>query len=105
MSKHFMNKQHGAHMGHEPEKSASSREEHSGATHHLPSIHIHSHENGHTVHILHHDGQHESHEHEHGDSDGIAEHIHQHLGGEPGQDHGFSSGNEMEDEFGAGPGV
>ncbi len=50
------------------------------AGHSSPSIHIHSHDKGHTVHILHKDGTHEAHEHEHGDADGIAEHIHEHLG-------------------------
>ena len=48
---------------------------------HKPSIHIHSHAKGHTVHIFHKDGGHEKHEHPHGDASGIAQHIHDHLGG------------------------
>ena len=45
-----------------------------------PSIHIHSHTGGHTVHILHKDGRHEMHQHGHGDTDGISQHIQTHLG-------------------------
>jgi|SRR5437588_8108318 len=106
---HFMNKQRGRHMGasetqsHEPKPSGDVSQE-SGA-HQAPHIHIHSHSEGHTVHVMHHDGRHEKHEHAHGDSDGIAEHIHRHLGGGEGQDHGYSSGSAMEDEHGSGPGV
>jgi hypothetical protein len=97
--RHFMNKQHERHMS-----GGDSHEEHGGSGKH-PSIHVHSHAKGHTVHVMHHDGRHEKHEHEHGDAEGIAAHIHEHIGGEQGQDHGFSSGSDMEDEFGAGPGV
>lgn len=69
---HFMNRQRGRHM--------SGGEEHHGGGEAKPQIHIHSHENGHTVHIMHPDGQHEKHEHEDGDSEGMAAHIHEHLG-------------------------
>lgn len=100
---HFMNPAHGRHMSGQPAKAAGDVEESSGQ-HHPPHIHIHSHAKGHTVHVMHHDGTHTKHEHAHGDTDGIAQHIHDHLGGE-GQDHGFSSGPEMEDETGYGPGV
>jgi len=73
--------------------------------HHAPSIHIHSHSKGHTVHVLHSNGHHEKSEHAHGDTEGIKAHIDQHLGGAEGQDHGYSGGEEQENEFGAGPGV
>lgn len=99
---HFMNKQHGKHMGHdEAAPAAEHGEHHAAGAEHKPSIHIHSHAKGHTVHIMHKDGAHEKHEHEHGDTEGIKAHIDEHLG----QDHGYSSDGLEEDEFGAGPGV
>ena len=102
---HYMNKQRGAHMTGKPMGEASGDvDEHSGQ-HHAPHIHIHSHSQGHTVHVMHHDGTHTKSEHEHGDAEGIKSIVDQHIGGEPGQDHGFSSGEEMEDEGGYGPGV
>lgn len=83
--RHFMNKQHGQHMaGGEDGKEKGGKSKH-------PSIHIHSHAKGHTVHIMHPDGAHEKHEHGKGDADGIAEHIHNHLGS-GGQDHGVGDG-------------
>jgi hypothetical protein len=97
----FMNPQRQKHMQGKP---AGDVEDSTGQ-HHAPSIHIHSHSAGHTVHVMHHDGTHTKHEHEHGDTEGIAEHIHKHLGGAEGQDHGYSSGEAMEDETGYGPGV
>lgn len=107
MSRHFMNPQHGKHMGEEEdgrsEDKGSEKEKDGGARH--PSIHVHSHSKGHTVHIMHPDGGHEKHEHSHGDAEGIAAHVHKHIGGKEGQDHGFSSGEDMEDEHGFGPGV
>jgi hypothetical protein len=100
MPRHFMNKQHEAHMqGKSEDKDGASKE---SGSNEAPSIHVHSHAKGHTVHILHPDGQHEQHEHEPGDADGIAQHIHEHIGGEVGQDHGFSSGDDMENEYGDG---
>lgn len=108
---HFMNKQREAHMsgkapGGHADEAEGGHEGHASAAH-LPSIHIHSHAKGHTVHILHKDGRHEKHEHEAGDASGMAEHLQNHLaaGGGEGQDHGFSSDEGMEDEMGSGPGV
>lgn len=103
-----MNPQRAKHMGQEhsgheaPKEPPAEHETHGGAEHHAPSIHIHSHAKGHTVHIMHPSGAHEQHEHASGDAEGIASHIHEHIGGEPGQDHGGSSGNDMEDEYGLG---
>jgi hypothetical protein len=103
---HFMNKQREAHMTGKPQGEASGDVSEASGQHHPPQIHIHSHAKGHTVHIMHHSGQHEKHEHAHGDSDGIAQHIHTHLGGPEGQDHGVGDGEEMENEQGyGGPGV
>ena len=102
--RHFMNPSMGKHMGSPAGEKAGDVDEKSGQ-HHPPQIHIHSHSKGHTVHVMHASGKHEKFEHEHGDSEGVAGHIHEHLGGSVGQDHGFSSGDEMEDELGAGPGV
>lgn len=101
----FMNKQHGAHMGGGESAKPSGDVSQADGQHHPPHIHIHSHAQGHTVHVMHHDGTHTKHEHAQGDAEGIAAHIHKHLGGEEGQDHGYSSGEEMEDETGYGPGV
>jgi len=70
---HFMNRQRGRHMG-----GGNSEEHHGGEA--KPQIHIHSHSSGHTVPIMHPDGQHEKHEHEDGDAEGMAAHIHEHLG-------------------------
>lgn len=103
---HFMNKQHQAHMTGKPPAEASNDVQQESGQHTPPQIHIHSHSAGHTVHVMHHDGTHTKHEHEHGDSEGIAAHIHQHIGGKEGQDHGGSSGQEMENEASyGGPGV
>lgn len=104
---HFMNPAHGKHMEGKKEapihEAPAHEEQHGGEA---PSIHIHSHSKGTTVHIMHSDGRHEAHEHGKGDAEGIAAHIHTHIGGELGQDHGGSSGGEMEDEYGlGGPGV
>jgi len=103
-ARHFMNPAHGSHLQGNKGKPAGDVDAGSGQ-HHLPHIHIHSHAEGHTVHIMHHDGTHTKHDHEHGDAEGIAAHIHEHLGGAEGQDHGGSSGEEMENETGYGPGV
>ena len=100
--RHFMNPSHGAHM---TGKQEAGDVEESTGQHHAPHISIHSHDKGHTVHVMHHDGTHTKHEHAHGDAEGIAAHIHKHLGGAEGQDHGYSSGEGMEDETGYGPGV
>lgn len=102
---HFMNKQHGMHMGAKPEAQPADDMHQESGQHETPQIHIHSHDSGHTVHIMHANGQHEMHDHEQGDSDGIASLIHQHIGKE-GQDHGGASGEEMENEESyGGPGV
>ena len=95
--RHYMNPQVGRHM------SGSDGDEHGGSSH--PHIFIHSHSKGHTVHIHHPDGRHEKHEHSAGDAEGLASHIHTHIGGGVGQDHGYSSGEGMEDELGSGSGV
>jgi hypothetical protein len=102
--RHFMNPAHGRHITGSNEEGEGKRGKKKPGEH--PSIHIHSHSKGHTVHILHPSGAHEEHEFSRGDSEGISNLIHHHLGGEPGQDHGFSSGPEEEDEYGlGGPGV
>lgn len=109
----FMNKKVGEHMGasHEemhggekaPAAAAHSEHHEEGGNH--PQIHIHSHAKGHTVHVMHSDGRHEKHDHESGDAEGLKSHIDEHIGGAMGQDHGFSGGEDEENEFGAGPGV
>lgn len=100
---HYMNPSYGAMMGHgegareQDEGSLAKKEEHKRAAHDTlpPHIHIHSHADGHTVHIMHHDGRHEMHEHEHGDADGIAAHIHKHYGsGEETGESGASPGGD-----------
>lgn len=78
---HFMNRQRGRHM-------SGGQEQGGGNQAKKPQITIHSHSAGHTVHIMHPDGQHEQHEHEDGDSHGIAEHIHEHLGNGGADGHG-----------------
>lgn len=89
----FMNKQRERHM-------SGGEEGKGGGGGAKPSIHIHSHSKGHTVHIMHSNGMHEKHEHAHGDAEGIAQHVHTHLGESGGgQDHGFSSGDEDQDDF------
>ena len=96
--KHFMNPAVGRHL------EGAAKE---GRSENLPPhIHVHPHSKGVTVHIMHHDGQHEKHEHEHGDAEGITSHIYDHHSGTGvGQDHGFSSGATEEDEMGYGSGV
>lgn len=100
---HFMNPQRGKHMGnHEPAfESKSNEEENDGggeSSDEKPQIHIHSHEKGHTVHVMHKDGRHEKHEHGHGDTEGVKQHIDKHLG-DVGQDHG-SPGEGSSEGFG-----
>jgi hypothetical protein len=103
---HFMNKAHGAHMTGKPQSAEPSGDVHQeSGEHHAPSIHIHSHSAGHTVHIMHKDGRHTKTEHQSGDTEGIKAHIEQHLGSPEGNDHGGSSEEEMENEHGYGPGV
>lgn len=110
--KHFMNPARAKHMGSTGNMGASESQadgagdvDQESGQHTAPSIHIHSHDQGHTVHIMHANGKSEKSEHEHGDAEGIAAHIHSHIGGKIGQDHGGSAGDEMEDEHGFGPGV
>jgi hypothetical protein len=57
-------------------------EEHGGGHGEKPSVFVHSHSNGHTVHVFHSDGQHEAHEHGHGESESVADRVHESLGGE-----------------------
>jgi hypothetical protein len=103
-----MNPQRGAHM--QAGQESGDVEQESGQ-HHAPHIHFHPHhdEQGNhthtTVHVMHHDGTHTKHDHAAGDTEGMAAHIHKHMGGAEGQDHGYSSGEEMENETGYGPGV
>jgi hypothetical protein len=85
-----MNKQRERHMAGAEAGQHGDPSGHSQA--HPPSIHIHSHDNGVTVHILHHDGQHEEHEHEKDDAEGIASHVHEHFG--HGGGHEADEGNE-----------
>lgn len=99
-----MNPQMSKHMGGEPAGEEAGDVQQESGQHHPPQIHMHSHDKGVTVHIMHHDGRHEKHEHEHGDAEGIAAHVHQHHGGES-QDHGYSSEGAGENEEGYGPGV
>jgi len=80
-----------------PSASAQDVTEDTGQ-HHAPSIHIHSHAAGHTVHIMHKDGTHTKTEHSHGDAEGIAAHIHKHIGGTAGQSHGIGDGQAGEEE-------
>lgn len=70
---HHMNPQRGRHMG---AKDESQSGDHQGK----PDIHIKSHEQGHTLHVMHQDGRHEKFEHEDGDTHGMAEHLHEQLG-------------------------
>ena len=91
-----MNPQRQRHMEQGAKESSDVSEE--SGQHHAPIIHIHSHDNGHTVHVMHKDGSHTKHEHEHGDAEGIKSHIDKHIGGKTGQDHGDSSDNAGEEE-------
>lgn len=106
----FMNKQRGKHLGAsddelnadaQPSGDVSS----DSGQHEAPDIHIASHANGHTIHVTHKDGRSESHEHPKGDIEGVTSRVKSSLGGAMGQDHGGSSGDEMENETGYGPGV
>ena len=83
-SRHFMNKQHGAHMGAEGFNKARK-----GKT--PPHVHIHSDGSKVHVHVMHHDRQPEHHEHEHHDIEGIKSHIDEHFG-DASQDHGVDGG-------------
>jgi hypothetical protein len=67
----FMNPQRGRHM-------SGSSEEHGGSE--KPHVFVHSHKNGHTVHLFHSDGRHEEHEHGH-DASSVADRVHESLGG------------------------
>lgn len=107
---HFMNKSHGQHMTgkpatpppSDPAEEQPSSDQDAGS---MPDILIKSHSKGHTVHVMHSSGAHEKHEHAKGDSAGVTEHITKHMGGQ-GQDHGYSSGDNQENEGTAGgPGV
>lgn len=104
---HYMNKAHGEHMTGKKEAPPAEHDAQNGPQDHggggeSPDLFIKSHAKGTTVHIMHSDGRHEAHEHGKGDAEGVASHIHEHIGGEPGQDHGGSSGHDMEDEYGLG---
>jgi len=46
-----------------------------------PTLVMHSHDKGVTVHVHHKNGKHEKHEHSHGDAEGMAAHVHEHFGG------------------------
>jgi hypothetical protein len=101
-----MNKQHQAHMSgkspeHGSEGSKGGHLEDKSGEHRHPNIHIHSHSKGHTVHVMHSNGQHEQTEHEAGDAEGIANVVHQHIGAAGGQP--VASENNMqpmeEEEF------
>jgi hypothetical protein len=70
-----MNPQRGRHMSGDARNSG----EHGGET--KPHIFVHSHTNGHTVHLFHSDGRHEEHEHGH-DAAAVADRVHESLGGE-----------------------
>lgn len=95
--KHYMNKRHGEHMeGHEEAPEPKGKEKGKGGKHH-PSIHIHSHSGGHTVHVMHGDGRHEMHEHQSGDAEGVAQHVHDNLGGQPSAGGGAGEGDGTED--------
>jgi hypothetical protein len=103
---HFMNRQRQRHMSGETEHDRG-REDAAAATDgaeshgsEKPSIHIHSHSAGHTVHIMHPDGQHESHEHELGDAEGITAHVHSHIGRDGEQRPGEEHEDEAGDHFG-----
>lgn len=83
-NRHYMNPQRAKHMSGEDGKEKKGGKKH-------PSIHIHSHAKGHTVHIMHPDGRHEMHEHGHGDTEGMKQHLDTHLRA-AGQDHGEGGG-------------
>jgi hypothetical protein len=78
--RHFMNPSVGRHLGQQQEPEPNEHADGEEGSEHKPSIHIHSHSKGHTVHIMHKDGTHEKHEHGPGDAEGIAQHIHEQLG-------------------------
>lgn len=69
-----MNPQRARHMG-----IAESHE--NGGKNDKPDVFIHSHANGHTVHVFHKDGAHEKHEFGHGDARSVADKVHESLGG------------------------
>jgi len=82
---HNMNPQRARHM------SGGSSEEHGGEA--KPHIFVHSHKNGHTVHLFHNDGSHEEHEHGH-DAASVADRVHESLGGEQRPEHDNEAGAE-----------
>jgi len=78
----FMNKQREKHITGSNEGDAGDVDKGKGQ-HHAPSIHIHSHSKGMTVHTMHHDGQHSKQEFKKGDHEAVADHVANELGGEP----------------------
>jgi hypothetical protein len=65
--------------GHKP--AARRSEPGSAEKKHHPHVHIHSHDAGHTMHVMHQDGSHEMHHFAPGDTAGMQEILQAHLGG------------------------
>jgi hypothetical protein len=61
---------------------------------------VHSHDNGHTVHVMHEDGTHEKEDYAKGDEDQVADSVRSHLGGgDTGdEDEGMDWGEEQPTE-------
>lgn len=111
MDRHFMSPGMAKHMGGQSGAEGEDTEgeeagdvNQSSGQHQPPHIHVHESEGKLHVRIMHDDKAAEDHVHEAGDTEGAAKHLHDHFGKE-GQDHGYSGGEEMEDEHGYGSGV
>jgi hypothetical protein len=78
-----MNPQRGRHL-----QGEEQRPEESG---NKPSIFIHSHSGGHTMHVFHSDGGHEMHEHGH-EAQSVGEHVKEALGGGESDTHEHDAG-------------
>jgi hypothetical protein len=116
MAKHYMNPQLGKHLGDNEGEGKTSPQssgdvDQGSGQHKAPDIHITTADSGHTVKAIHQDKAPEESVHQLGDTDSVLSSVRKHLagkGGEPmtGQSHGYSSGSDMENEWGGGgPGV
>jgi hypothetical protein len=69
-----------------------------------PHVHIHTHESGHTMHVMHPDGTHEMHHMEHGDTAAMKQVLDEHLAGAGGAEQEPEAGGGGAAPGGAGPG-
>jgi len=93
-----MDEKKGALSGGKKSEGGEKKSEHKmggGGKH--PHMHIHSHEAGHTMHVMHDDGSHEMHHFAQGDTAGMKSVMDEHMGGAGG---GMMGGGAGEGEGG-----